>query len=172
MTDNLPQNSEFLLYETDDGSLRIDTRLHEESVWLTQLQMAELFSRDKRTISEHLKNIYAEGELDPAATVRKFQTVQIEGKREITRLLDCYNLETIIAVGYRVKSPRGTRFRQWATERLREFIVKGFTMDDRRLAEGRTASDYFDELIERVRTIRTSERNFWRKITDERRYET
>lgn len=164
--DLMPQDTEFLLYQNEDGSVRIDVRLHAETVWLTQMQMAALFGRDKRTISEHIQTIFDDEELDPAATVRKFRTVQTEGSREVTRLLDHYSLDVVLAVGYRVRSRQGTRFRQWATERLKEFLVKGFVLDDQRLAEGRTADSYFDELIERVRAIRTSERNFWRKITD------
>ncbi len=164
--DLMPQDTEFLLYQNEDGSVRIDVRLHAESVWLTQMQMAALFGRDKRTISEHIQTVFDDEELDPAATVRKFRTVQTEGSREVTRLLDHYSLDVVLAVGYRVRSRQGTRFRQWATERLKEFLVKGFVLDDQRLAEGRTADTYFDELIERVRAIRTSERNFWRKITD------
>ena len=167
MSDDLvPQDTEFLLYPNEDGSIRIDVRLHGETVWLTQMQMAALFGRDKRTISDHIQTVFDDEELDPAATVRKFRTVQIEGSREVTRLLDHYSLDVILAVGYRVRSRQGTRFRQWATERLKEFIVKGFVLDDQRLAEGRTPDSYFDDLIERVRAIRTSERNFWRKITD------
>ncbi|MFN5609451.1 MAG: virulence RhuM family protein [Holosporales bacterium] len=159
-------NSELLLYTTEDGAARIDVRLVEETVWLTQAQLGLLFDKDKRTISEHISNVYDEGEQPREATVRKFRTVQTEGNRQVERDLEYYNLDVIISVGYRVKSLRGTQFRQWATARLREYIVKGFTLDDKRLAEGRTATDYFDELIDRIRTIRASERNFYQKIKD------
>jgi hypothetical protein len=158
--------SEILLYTTEDGTARIDVRLVDETVWLTQAQICELFDKSKATISEHIKNVFEEAELSPTATVRKFRTVQTEGARQVERDLEYYNLDVIICVGYRVKSLRGTQFRQWATSRLREYIVKGFTLDDKRLAEGRTATDYFDELIERIRTIRASERNFYQKIKD------
>lgn len=163
LKDNLPQETSLLLYENDDGSLRVDVRLYGETVWLTQIQMAELFDRERSVITKHIGNVFSEGELEEKSVCAKFAQTAADGKTyDVTH----YNLDVIISVGYRVKSPRGTRFRQWATERLREYIVKGFTMDDQRLAEGRTLDDYFDELIERVRTIRTSERNFYRKITD------
>jgi hypothetical protein len=126
-----------------------------------------LFQKDIRTINEHIKNIFAEGELEPDATVRKFRIVQDEGSRKVSRDIDFYNLDMIIAIGYRVRSHRGTQFRRWATERLREFLVKGFVMDDLRLKEGRNlGADYFDELLERIRDIRSSEKRFYRKITD------
>ena len=159
-------NSDILLYTTEDGTTRIDVRLVDETVWLTQSQICVLFDKSKATISEHIKNVFDEAELAQEATVRKFRTVQTEGARQVERGLEHYNLDVIISVGYRVKSLRGTQFRQWATSRLREYIVKGFTLDDKRLAEGRTATDYFDELIERIRGIRASERNFYQKIKD------
>ena len=148
---------EFLFYRTDDGRTRVEVRVEQETVWLTQKQMAELFQKDVRTVNEHLPNIFEEGEADPAATIRKFRIVQTEGTREVSRLVDHYNLDVILAVGYRVRSHRGTQFRRWATERLTEYLVKGFVMDDERLKEGRSlGADYFDELLERIREIRTS----------------
>jgi hypothetical protein len=162
----MTNNSEILFYQTDDGSTRIDVRLVDETVWLTQVQMADLFQKDKRTVSEHINNVFDEGEVRREATVRKFRTVQSEGGREVSRDLEYYNLDVIISVGYRVKSQRGTQFRQWATQRLREYIIKGFTLDDSRLASGRTADSYFDELITRVRAIRTSEYNLYRKVRE------
>jgi len=165
---NLPTNNpEILLYPAEDGKLRFQVRLHDGSIWVTQRHIAELYDKDKRTINEHINNIFEEGELQPEATVRKFRIVQTEGRREVERLIDHYNLEMIIAVGYRVRSKRGTQFRQWATERLKEYVVKGFTMDDERLKEGKNlGQDYFDELLERIRDIRASERRFYQKITD------
>jgi hypothetical protein len=157
------QNSELLLYQTEDGVTRIDVRLVNETVWLTQAQMAELFQKDKRTVSEHIQNIFAEGELSEDSAVRKSRTTAADGKEYLANF---YNLDVIISVGYRVKSHHGTQFRQWATQRLREYIIKGFALDDARLASGRTTDSYFDELISRVRTIRTSEYNLYRKVCE------
>lgn len=157
--------SEILIYQTPDGQTKIQTRLENETVWLTQAQMAELFGKAKSTISEHIKNIFTEGELDENSTVRKFRTVQIEGNREVERELEYYNLDVIISVGYRVKSLQGTKFRQWATARLREYIVKGFTLNDDLLKEA-GGGNYFDELLARIRDIRSSEKVFWRKVLD------
>ncbi|MGB9152361.1 MAG: virulence RhuM family protein [Alphaproteobacteria bacterium] len=169
MTDNLPvapENSgELLLYQTEDGLTRIEARLVNETVWLTQGQMADLFQKDKRTVSEHISNIYDEGELSREATVRKFRTVQAEGGREVSRGLEYYNLDVIISVGYRVKSHRGTQFRIWATQRLREYLIKGFAMDDERLKQA-GGGNYFDELLARIRDIRSSEKVFWKKVLD------
>ena len=123
------KSSEILIYQTEDGRTRIDVRLDNETVWLNQKLMAELFQKDVRTINEHIKNIYFEGELEPESTIRKIRIVQTEGARQVTRTVDFYNLDMIISVGYRVKSHRGTQFRIWATQRLREYIVKGFTLD-------------------------------------------
>lgn len=156
-------NSEILIYTTDDGVIRIDVQMVDETVWLTQAQMSQLFEKDKRTISEHIRNVFNEGELDENSVVRKFRTTAADGKNYEVMY---YNLDVIISVGYRVKSHRGTQFRQWATGRLREYIIKGFTLDDKRLREGRTATDYFDELIDRIRDIRASEANFYQKIKD------
>ncbi|MBN2037643.1 MAG: virulence RhuM family protein [Chitinispirillaceae bacterium] len=162
------QRSNFLLYAGNDGRIQIEVFVQDESVWLTQKRMAELFSVDVRTISEHLRNIFGTNELDEAATVRKFRTVQKEGTRDVSRELDFYNLDAIIAVGYRVNSYQATQFRIWATKTLKEFIIKGFVLDDERLKQGKTVfgKDYFEELLERIREIRASERRFYQKITD------
>jgi len=157
--------SELIIYQTEDGQTKIQTRLEDETVWLTQAQMVELFGKAKSTLSEHIKNVFEEGELEKLATVRNFRTVQIEGNREVERDLEYYNLDVIISVGYRVKSLQGTRFRQWATSRLREYIVKGFTLNDDLLKEA-GGGQYFDELLERIRDIRSSEKVFWRKVLD------
>jgi len=158
-------HGEIILYHTDDGGTRIEARLVGETAWLSLNQLAELFQRDKSVISKHLKNIFEEGELDPAATVAKFATVQTEGSRQVSREIECFNLDAVIAVGYRVKSPRGVAFRQWATERLKEYIVKGFAMDDARL-KAAGGGQYFEELLARIRDIRSSEKVFWRKVLD------
>ena len=137
-------NSEILIYQNSEGSIKIDVRLEEESVWLTQAQLCELFQKSKSTISEHIKNVFEEGKLDASATVRNFRTVQTEGKREVERAIDYYNLDVIISVGYRVKSPQGTQFRIWATQRLKEYIIKGFTLNDDRFKSG-SSMNYFNE---------------------------
>jgi hypothetical protein len=153
---------EFLFYQTDDGQTRIQVRVEGETVWLPQKVMAELFQKDVRTISEHIRNIFDEGELQEAAAIRNFRITAADRKQYDTQH---YNLDVIISVGYRVKSLRGTQFRIWATQRLREFIVKGFTMDDDRLKQV-GGGNYFDELLNRIRDIRSSERVFWRKVLD------
>jgi hypothetical protein len=158
--------SELILYQTEDNRTRIEVRLENETVWLTQNQMAELFQTTQQNISLHLQNIYEEGELQPEATHKEFLSVRREGNRNVQRQLDFYHLDVIISVGYRVKSQRGTQFRIWATQRLREYIVKGFTLDDERLKQGGTKNEYYDELLQRIREIRLSERNFYRKICD------
>ncbi len=156
-----------VLYNTEDGQVHLDVRLQDENLWLSQRQLADLFERSVKTINEHLQNIYEEGELTPETTIRKFRIVQPEGTRDVERLVDHYNLDAALAVGYRVRSNRGTQFRQWATGTLKEYLVKGFVMDDQRLKEGRNlGTDYFDELLERIRDIRASERRFYQKITD------
>ena len=170
MTDNLPApvdppQGQFLIYQ--DGATQLQVRLDGQTVWLSQRLIAALFQVSVKTANEHLVNIFDEGELDPQATIRKFRIVQTEGAREVSRLVDHYNLDAILAVGYRVRSARGTQFRQWATTRLRELLVKGFTLDDERIKAGRTlGEDYFDELLARIRDIRSSERMFYQKITD------
>ncbi|MBU2887485.1 virulence RhuM family protein [Gilvimarinus agarilyticus] len=161
-------NQPMALFTSIDGQVRLQLKLSEQSLWLTQRQIAELFEKSPKTISEHITNIYEDGELDPAATIRKFRTVAREGTRDVERLLDHYNLEAVLAVGYRVRSSRGTQFRQWATQVLKEYLVKGFAMDDERLKnpDKAVSDDYFDELLERIRDIRASERRFYQKITD------
>ncbi len=167
MNELAPKESggEFLLYQTEDGQVRIDVRLQDETVWLTQQMIAELFQTTIPNISMHIRNIYAEGELTPEATIKKFLTVRQEGNRDVRRELDFYNLDMIISVGYRVNSIRGTQFRIWATQRLREYIIKGFALDDERLKEA-GGGRYFDELLARIRDIRSSEKVFWRKVLD------
>lgn len=156
-----------IMYETEDKKVKIDVRVEEESVWMTQKAISELYQKGVNTINEHLKNIYSENELSEISTIRKNRIVQSEGNREVQREISFYNLEAIIAVGYRVKSPRGTQFRKWATERLSEYLVKGFTMNDEKLREMKNfGEDYFDELLERIRDIRASEKRFYKKITD------
>ncbi|MFZ3070589.1 MAG: virulence RhuM family protein [Anaerolineaceae bacterium] len=168
MTEQLPEKAmDILIYQAEDGKTHINVRMEGDTVWLTQSAMAELFQTSPQNITMHIKNIYAEGELSEEATCKDYLQVQSEGGREVQRALKHYNLEAVIAVGYRVKSHRGTQFRRWATERLREYLVKGFTMDDERLKEGRgLGADYFDELLERIRDIRASEKQFYRKITE------
>lgn len=162
----LPQ-SELILYQTEDGRTRIQCRLENETLWLTQAQMATVFQTTKQNISLHIKNIFEDRELPPEATVKPYLTVQSEGSRTVERLIDHYSLDVVIAVGYRVRSTRGTQFRQWATATLREYLTKGFAIDDERLmAGGSLGADYFDELLERIRAIRASERRFYQKITD------
>jgi hypothetical protein len=165
MSDEPSARSEIILYQTEDGATRLQVRMEGETVWLSLNQMADLFQRDKSVISRHIKNVFEEGELTPAGTVAKSATVQTEGGKQVTREIEFYNLDVIISVGYRVKSLRGTQFRIWATQRLREYIVKGFTMDDERLKEAGGGA-YFDELLERIRDIRSSEKVFWRKVLD------
>jgi hypothetical protein len=156
---------EFLLYITEDGVARLEVRLVEETVWLSQKQLAELFQKDVRTVSEHIRNVFDEGELAPDSTIRNFRMVQTEGRRQVEREVAHYNLDVIISVGYRVKSHRGTQFRIWATQRLREYVVKGFALDDERLKR-ENRGNYFDELLERIRDIRSTEKVFWRKVLD------
>lgn len=169
--DLVPAAGEFLVFVGDDGTAQVHVRIEDGTVWLPQRQLAVLYGKDLRTISEHLGNIYEERELDPEATIRKFRIVQSErnhsGSRQVARVVDHYNLPAIIAVGYRVRSQQGTRFRQWATARLDEYLVKGFVMDDERLkSTAHLGTDYFDELLERIRRIRASERRFYQKLTD------
>ena len=159
------KDNSMVIFKTEDNQISVDVRFHNESVWLTLEQMSTLFERDKSTISRHIKNVFAEGELIQEATVAKFATVQLEGNREVERELDYYNLDVIISVGYRVKSQRGVQFRQWATKRLNEYIRKGFTMDDERL-KSLGGGGYFKELLERIRDIRASEKVFYRQILD------
>ena len=162
-----PSSHEIIFYSTPDGTVRVEVLYEGETFWLSQKKMAELFGVNLRTVNEHLKNIYATGELEETATIRKNRIVQIEGTRTVAREVDFYNLDAIIAVGYRVNSREATQFRIWATQVLREYLIKGFVMDDERLKQGkRFGKDYFDELLERIRSIRASERRFYLKITD------
>jgi hypothetical protein len=170
MTENLPvpapePSGQIILYQSPDGTTRIEVRLEGDTVWLPQRAMAELFQTTVPNVNQHLKAIYDEGELSPEATIKRYLIVQTEGQRQISRHVDHYNLETILAVGYRVRSPRGTQFRIWATERLREYLIKGFTMDDERLKRA-GGGNYFEELLARIRDIRSSELVFWRKVLD------
>ena len=168
MSDEPLPNSEIILYQTEDGRTRVQCRFENETLWLSQALIAELFEKDVRTINEHLVNIYEEGELRREATIRKFRIVRLEGRREVTREVEHYHLDAILAVGFRVRSHRGTQFRQWAIGCLNEFLVKGFTIDDERLKNppGKGQRDYFDELLDRIRDIRSSERRFYQKVLD------
>jgi len=161
---------ELLMYETKDGKTRIECRFAEETLWMSQSLIAELFQKDVRTVNEHLQNIFEEAELDPIRTIRRFRTVRIEGSRKVVRLIDHYSLDAILAVGYRVKSQRGTQFRQWATDQLREYLVKGFVLDDERLkhpaVKGIAVPDHFDEMLERIRDIRASEARVYLRVKE------
>lgn len=165
MSEMIPNKSDFVLYTSQDGAVRVDVFVHNESVWLTQKAMQDLFDRSKSTVSEHISNVFKEGELIENQVVRKFRTTADDGKDYD---VSYYNLDVIISVGYRIKSHRGTQFRIWATKTLKEFIIKGFVLDDKRLQQGGQifGKDYFEELLERIREIRASERRFYQKITD------
>ena len=162
---NIETQGDIVIYQTDDGLTKIDVRFIDETVWLTQAQLCELYQTSKSNISEHIKNIYLEGELDEASTVRKFRTVQIEGDRSVSREQLHYNLDMIISLGYRVKSITATQFRRWATERLKEYMIKGFTMDDERLKD-LGGGQYWKELLDRIRDIRSSEKVMYRQVLD------
>ncbi|MBU1987419.1 virulence RhuM family protein [Patescibacteria group bacterium] len=162
MNDN-QRNNQLIIYNTVDGQTKIEVRIKDDTVWLSQKQMAELFDKDVRTINEHIKNVFFEGELAENSVIRKFRITASDGKMYITNF---YNLDIIISVGYRVKSLHGTQFRIWATQKLRDYIIKSFAMDDERLAEGRVAKTYFEEWEDRIRRIRTSEANFYQKVRD------
>lgn len=166
--DGLPApDTGIIFYQTEDGKSRIQVRLHDGTVWLNQRLLAELYQVSVPTINEHISTIYSDHEESPEATIRKFLIVQTEGCRQVERLVEFYSLDMILAIGYRVRSHRGVQFRRWATERLREFIVKGFVLDDQRLKEEPPlGSDYFDELLERIRDIRASEKRFYQKVRD------
>lgn len=159
------EHGEIILYQTEDGLTKIDVRFEDETVWLTQQQMADLFQSSRSNIVEHIQHIYEEGELDEAATCRKFRQVRTEGSRQVTRELPYYNLDMIISLGYRVKSLTATRFRQWATARLKEYMIKGFALDDERL-KGHGGGDYWKELLDRIRDIRSSEKVMYRQVLD------
>ena len=160
--------SNFILYTTPNGDVQLDILLQDENLWLTQKGLAELFGVERSVITKHLKNIYDSGELDKVSTCAKFAQVQQEGNRAVRRELEYYNLDAIISVGYRVNSSKATQFRIWATKTLKEFIIKGFVLDDERLKQGQTVfgQDYFRELLERIRSIRSSERRIYQQITD------
>lgn len=160
--------SEMILYTTPSGEVRIEIYVQDETVWLTQQKIADLFAVDRTVVSKHLKNIYNEGELEKKATCAKFAQVQKEGDREVKRNIEFFNLDAIISVGYRVNSSKATQFRIWATKTLKEYIIKGFAIDDQRLKQGKTlfGKDYFRELLERVRSIRASERRIYQQVTD------
>ncbi len=166
MSDEEAPKSELVMYQSADGRTRLECRLQDENLWLTQALIASLFEKDVRTINEHLVNIYEEGELERPATIRKFRIVRREGNREVAREIEHYSLPTILAVGYRVRSQRGTQFRQWATARLSEYLIKGFTLDDQRLKRTDRVADYFDELLERIRDIRASEARAYQRIRE------
>ena len=157
--------SDLILYTSEDGKTRLELRVEGATVWLTQLEIAELFQTTKQNVSLHAQNIFKDGELSAEATVKESLTVQTEGRREVKRTITYYNLDLILAIGYRVNSPRGVQFRQWATAHLKEFIVKGFVMNDERL-KNPGGWDYFDELLERIREIRASEKRFYQKVRD------
>lgn len=161
------ETTEFLLYSSPNGEIKVDVFFHKENIWLTQKRMAELFDVEVNTVNYHLKEIFKTKELDELSTIRKFRIVQKEGARDIERETDFYNLDAIISVGYRVNSTKATQFRVWATQKLREFILKGFVLDDEKLKNGTYfGKDYFKELLERIRSIRTSERRIYQQITD------
>lgn len=164
----MQDNKKFLIYESDENKVIADVLVMEESIWMTQKQMANLFDADLSVVSKHLSNIFDEGELSEEATLAKIARVQKEGNREVSRQLNFYNLDAIIALGYRINSKKATKFRIWATKILKEYMIKGFALDDERLKRGKTlfGEDYFQELLERVRSIRASERRIWQKITD------
>jgi hypothetical protein len=161
---------EILLYQTEDGRTRVECRFQDDTIWLSQAMMAELYQKDVRTINEHLQTIYNEGEIEPGATIRNFRIVRFEGGREVARRIEHYSLDAILAVGYRVRSQRGTQFRRWATQRLREYLVKGFVLDNERLknppAPGLGVPDYFDDLLARIRDIRASERRMYLRVKE------
>ena len=174
MTDIVPEeqapNGEFLFFTSEDGQTRVECRFESDTLWLTQALIAELYQKDVRTINEHLVNIYKEREIEQNATIRNFRIVRQEGERQVTRSLEHYNLEAILAVGYRVRSLRGTQFRRWATQTLQEYLIKGFAMDDERLknpaVDQSMVPDYFDEMLERIRDIRASERRIYLRVRD------
>ncbi len=168
MSDPTLPSSNLIFYQTEDGGTRVECRFEDETLWLTQIQMAELFQTSVQNISLHLRLIYQEGELVPEATIKSYLIVRPEGQRRVSRAVQHYSLPAILAVGFRVRSARGTQFRQWATARLEEYLVKGFTMDDERLRNppGPTVPDYFDELLERIRDIRASERRVYLRVRE------
>ena len=167
MADKIGSNEygEILIYQTDDGQTNIEVKIEDDTVWLTQQQMSELFQTSRTNVVEHIKHIYEEGELDEISTCRNFRQVRKEGNREVTRQIPHYNLDMIISLGYRIKSMIATRFRQWATKRLKEYMIKGFTIDDERL-KGNGGGNYWKELLDRIRDIRSSEKVLYRQVLD------
>ena len=167
MADKIGTNEygEILIYQTDDGQTNIEVKIEDDTVWLTQQQMSELFQTSRTNVVEHIKHIYEEGELDEISTCRNFRQVRKEGNREVTRQIPYYNLDMIISLGYRIKSVIATRFRQWATQRLKEYMIKGFTIDDERL-KGNGGGNYWKELLDRIRDIRSSEKVLYRQVLD------
>lgn len=165
-TNTMENKGEIIIYSTEDNEIKIEVNLCDETVWLSQSQMARLFNKNIKTINEHIQNIFKEGELNRISTIRNFRIVEKEGNRDIYRNINFYNLDVIISVGYRVKSIRGTQFRIWATQRLREYIIKGFLIDDDRLSGEKVFGNYFEELEFRIRKIRLSEANFYQKVRD------
>ncbi|OQA88878.1 MAG: hypothetical protein BWY31_00062 [Lentisphaerae bacterium ADurb.Bin242] len=166
MESQLPQKSQFLIYQAEDGKIKLDVRFDSGTVWLSQQLMADLFQTTKQNISLHIQNVFDENELSKEATVKEYLTVRQEGTRQVQRSIEFYNLDMIISVGYRIKSKTAAQFRIWATQRLSEFIRKGFVLDDERLKNPDLPFDYFDELLQRIQDIRTSEKRFYQKITD------
>ena len=159
----MDKENKLILYKDDEGKVNVNVRFADEDVWLTQQQLADIYCTTKQNVSQHIDNILTDGELDENLTVKNFLTVRQEGKRQVQRDITYYNLDMIIALGYRVQSPIAVRFRRWATQRLHEYIQKGFTMDDERLKQG--GNRYFKELLQRIRDIRSSERNFYQQVT-------
>ena len=168
MSDLIPNEKSFVLYTAPDGSITVEAYIKDETLWLTQQKIAEVFEVDRTVITKHLRNIYLDNELNKEATSAKFAQVQKEGEREVKRNLEYYNLDAIISVGYRVNSSKAVQFRIWATKTLKEYIIKGFVMNNERLKQGTTTfgKDYFRELLDRVRSVRTSERRIYQQITD------
>ncbi len=166
MAEEREGKNQIIIYKTPDGARRVEVRLEDENIWLSQKLMAQLFDVNVPTINEHLSNIFKTGELEQNSTIRKFRIVQREGSRDVGREIEFYSLDAIIAVGYRVNSERGLIFRQWAIERLKEYMIKGFALDDARLKQGGHRSRYFEELLQRIRDIRSSERMLYQKVTD------
>ncbi|KAA9295935.1 MULTISPECIES: virulence RhuM family protein [Aerococcus] len=162
---NQNSNGEIIIYQSEDGTSKLDVKLEDETVWLTQAQLVELFQSSKANVNEHIKNIFDEGELEESSTVREFRIVRREGRRDVTRNIKHYNLDMIISLGYRIQSKVATHFRRWATERLKEYIIKGFTMDDERL-KGQAGGNYWKELLDRIRDIRSSEKVMYRQVLD------
>ena len=163
--DLAPQGGQFFLYETEDGKTRVECRIEEDTIWLPQAHIAELFETTPQNITQHLKNLYEDQEIEQEATCKEYLQVQMEGNREVSRSLNHYNLEAIISIGYRVRSKRGTQFRQWATSLLKQYLTEGIAMDDERL-KNPDASLLFEKILARIRDIRSSEKVFWRKICD------